>query len=368
MSLQDPFGNLPLPSDFPIFPNIYGPAADGTWSTARPLQAIININPKLTVPYMQHYSFGIQQELFQNYLFEIGFVGSKGTHLPFSLNINQALPANAQSPIRGQSTNTAGNVNLRVPYLGFSPTGLSEVNTGTDSRYNSLQTSITKRLSRGYQFNASYTWSKSLDNSSGGTSSTLGNISGSQDNLSQARGLSDFNRSHRAVGTVIYELPKIGPGALQGWQFSGIVTVQSGLPFNITDNTGAALYGVTSSRANWAPGATVSSVTLSGNVRNRLTRYFDTSGFVKAGNEFGNTGRNILIGPGQSNVDFSVIKKTKMPKTEAGNIEFRTEFFNLLNHANFDLPQNSVSSSTFGQITKTTNNARLIQFALKLNF
>ena len=170
------------------------------------------------------------------------------------------------------------------------------------------------------------------------------------------------------VGTVIYELPKIGPAALQGWQFSGIVTVQSGLPFNITDNTGAALYGVTSSRANWAPGATVSSVTLSGNVRNRLTRYFDTSGFVKAGNEFGNTGRNILIGPGQSNVDFSVIKKTKMPKTEAGNIEFRTEFFNLLNHANFDLPQNSVTSSTFGQITKTTNNARLIQFALKLNF
>jgi hypothetical protein len=368
MSLQDPFGNLPLPSDFPIFPNIYGPAADGTWSTSRPLQAIININPKLTVPYLQHYSFGIQQELFQNYLLEIGYVGSKGTHLPYSLNINQALPASALNPIRGQSANTSGNVNLRVPYLGFSPTGLSEVNTGTDSRYNSLQASITKRLTRGYQFNASYTWSKSLDNSSGGASSTLGNISGDQDNLSQARGLSDFNRSHRIVGTVIYELPKIGPAALQSWQFSGIVTVQSGLPFTITDSTGAALYGVTSSRANWSPGATVSSVTLSGNVRDRLTRYFDTSGFAKAGNEFGNSGRNILIGPGQSNVDFSVIKKTKLPRTETGNIEFRTEFFNLLNHANFDLPNSNVNSSTFGQITKTTNNARLIQFALKLNF
>jgi hypothetical protein len=207
-----------------------------------------------------------------------------------------------------------------------------------------------------------------VDNSSGGSSSTLGSISGDQSNLSQARGLSDFDRRHRVVGTFIGELPKFGPKALQGWQFSGIITMQTGNPFTVTDSTGAALYGVTSSRANFAPGASVSSVTLSGRAQDRLTRFFDISGFAKAGNEFGTAGRNILIAPGQANVDFSIIKKTAIPKHEQGNVEFRTEFFNLLNHANFNAPNSSITSGTFGQISSTSNNARLIQLALKVNF
>ena len=130
-----------------------------------------------------------------------------------------------------------------------------------------------------------------------------------------------------------------------------------------------------SARASWAPGATIQTATLTGDVRSRLNRYFDTSAFVRAGNGFGNTGRNILTGPGQSNVDFSVIKKTKLPKLESGNVEFRTEFFNLFNHANFARPTSptsdvnaNITSGTFGVITETSNNARLIQFALKVNF
>lgn len=366
-SFADPFGNLPLPSEFPIVPVIYGPPYD----SSRPSQSIINVNPTLRIPYMQHYSLGFQYEAVQNYLLEVGYVGSKGTKLPFSLNRNQALLATPQNPIRGQTDSTTGNISLRVPYLGFTPTGVSEVNTGTDSRYNSLQTSVTKRYSHGYQFNVSYTWAKSLDNSSGGESSTLGSVSGDQADLHQARGLSDFNRKHRMIGTFILDLPKFGPTVLQGWQFSGIVTVQSGLPINITDSSAATLYGVTSARASWAPGATVNTATLSGDVRSRLNKFFDTASFVRAGTGFGNVGRNNLIGPGQSNVDFSIIKKTKLPKLESGNAEFRTEFFNLFNHANFNRPTGAsanISSSQFGIITETSNNARLIQFALKLNF
>jgi len=170
------------------------------------------------------------------------------------------------------------------------------------------------------------------------------------------------------VGTFIYDLPRFGPAALQGWQFSGILTVQSGLPISITDSSAATLYGVTTSRASWAPNATVDTATLSGNVRDRLNKYFDTAAFIRAGTGFGNVGRNILTGPGQSNVDFSIIKKTKLPKLESGSAEFRTEFFNLLNHANFNRPSGNVTSSQFGFITDTSNNARLIQFALKVNF
>lgn len=363
-SFADPFGNLPLPSDFPIVPVIYGPPNN----TSRPLQSIINVNPLLRIPYMQHYSFNIQYEFIQNYLLEAGYVGSKGTKLPFSVQRNQAVLATPQNPIRGETTSTTANIGLRVPYLGFTPTGVSEVNTGTDSRYNSLQMNVSKRYSRGYQFNVSYTWSKSLDNSSGGSSSTLGGVSGDQTNLSQARGLSDFNREHRAVGTFIFDLPKFGPAALQGWQFSGIVTMQSGLPFTISDSSAATLYGVTSSRASWASGATVKTATLTGDVGSRLNKYFNTAAFTRAGTGFGNTGRNILIGPGQSNVDFSIIKKTKLPKLESGNAEFRTEFFNLFNHSNFNGPSGNVTSSQFGVISDTSNNGRLIQFALKLNF
>jgi hypothetical protein len=378
-TFDNPWGNLPLPSDFPIIPLIYGPSCPGSLATCadngnnpypatRAANAIINVNPKLVMPYMQHYSFNIQYEFAQDFLAEVGYVGSKGTKLPYSIQRNQAILATPQNPVRGITTSTAANINLRVPYLGFSPTGINEVNTGTDSRYSSLQTSLTRRFRKGYQFNASYTWSKSLDNSSGGGSSTLGGVSGDQTDLRQARGLSDFNRTHRVVGTFIYDLPAFGPTALQGWSFSGIVTRQSGLPFTITDGNGASLYG-TSARANFAPGATLETATLSGDVRSRLNAYFEKAAFASAGTGFGTAGRNILIGPPQSNVDFSIIKRTKLPKLESGNVEFRTEFFNLLNHANFDTPgSNIATTSTFGIISGTSNNGRLIQFALKVNF
>ena len=378
-TFENPWGVLPLPSEFPIYPLIYGPSCPGSLATCtdnnnnpypatRAASAIISVNPNLRMPYMQHYSLNIQYEFARNFMAEVGYVGSKGTKLPYSRQQNQALLATAQNPIRGITTSTAANINLRVPYLGFSPTGINEVNVGTDSRYSSLQTSVTKRYNKGYQFNASYTRAKSLDNSSGGASSTLGGISGDQTDLKQARGLSDFNRKHRLVGTFIYELPAFGPPALQGWQFSGIVTKQSGLPFTVTDGNGGALYG-TGSRANWAPGATVETATLSGDVRSRLNAYFNKAAFVGSGNGFGDTGRNILIGPPQSNFDFSIIKRTKLPKLESGNVEFRTEFFNLFNHANFDNPGSNVATaSSYGIISGTTNNGRLIQFALKVNF
>src|SRR6185436_163653 len=108
------------------------------------------------------------------------------------------------------------------------------------------------------------------------------------------------------VGTFIYDLPAFGPTALQGWSLSGILTKQSGLPFTITDGNGASLYG-TSSRANFALGETAETATLSGDVRSRLNAYFNKAAFASAGTGFGTAGRNILIGPPQSNIDFSII-------------------------------------------------------------
>src|SRR6185295_4200664 len=122
--------------------------------------------------------------------------------------INQPILASASAPVNGQTTNTAANAGLRVPYVGFSPTGLVWLETSTDSRYNSLQASVTRRLSKGLRMLASYTFAKSLDDNSGsGTGATFAVFDGDQTRLSLNRGLSDFDRTHRFALNFGYEIP-----------------------------------------------------------------------------------------------------------------------------------------------------------------
>jgi len=126
------------------------------------------------------------------------------------------------------------------------------------------------------------------------------------------------------------------------------------------------LYGTSSSRASFAPGATIASVQLSGSVESRLNQYFNTAAFVRAGNGFGDSGRNILRGPAQRNIDFSVNKR--IPILERLALEWRSEFFNVLNFVNFANPGSSITASSNGVIRSTTGNPRVIQMALKLQF
>src|SRR6185295_11372374 len=290
--------------------------------------------------------------------------------------INQPILASASAPVNGQTTNTAANAGLRVPYVGFSPTGLVWLETSTDSRYNALQTSVTRRLSKGLRLLASYTWSKSLDNNSGsGTGATFTQTDGDQTRLGLNRGLSDFDRKHRMVVNFSYNIPKWGFGlnntafgkrAFDGWQISGVTVLQSGTPFSILDTSGAAFYGTANSRASWAAGATIDSAQGSGRTQDRLNQYFNTGAFVRAGNLFGDSGRNILRGPSQRNLDISINKHIAI--TERVNLELRNEFFNVLNVANFANPGSSITASSYGVIRSTTGNPRVIQFALKLAF
>lgn len=141
---------------------------------------------------------------------------------------------------------------------------------------------------------------------------------------------------------------------------------QSGTPFSILDTSGAALYGTSNSRASFAPGATVETAIRSGRIQDRLTQYFNQAAFVRAGNDFGNTGRNILRGPAQRNFDLSVNKRFAV--SERLGLEWRTEFFNLFNLVNFAEPGNSITASGNATIRNTRGNPRVIQFALKLVF
>jgi hypothetical protein len=214
-----------------------------------------------------------------------------------------------------------------------------------------------------------------MDDTSGGSTTLFSEITGDESNMGSSKGVSDFDRTHRLMINSTYEIPRwgfgwnntaIGKRFFAGWQISGIGLWQSGAPFSITDSAGAVFYGTTGSRANYAPGATAQSARKSGSPQSRLNAYFDTTAFARAGNLFGNVGRNTMRGPRQRNVDFSVNKRLLI--TERLNLELRGEFFNALNMVNFASPTGSIASSGFGGIKATEGNPRVIQFAMKLAF
>jgi len=371
-SLQNPFaGATPPPTEaFPIFIPI----------GSAPTRQILYMDPTMKEPYTQQWSLNTQYGLGNGFVAELGYVGTKGTHLNANYSANQALLASPEHPIHDQTTNTIANLNQRVPILGFTTGGLSEYNNVFDSNYNSLQASLRKQYSHHLSFQLSYTFSHSIDDvsaSSSGRNQPIGGYTGDIYNHKANRGSSSFDRTHRFVASYLYELPgfasnKYMDHVLGGWAVSGVTTIQSGLPFSITDSTAGNIYG-RSGYAQFAPGKSASDALLTGKTEDRLNRYFDTSVFVPApaignGFDFGNSGRSILRGPGQTNFDMSLRKSFKTGG-DKGNLEFRSEFFNVLNHPIFSTPGTGrTTPSSFGVISSTSGAPRIIQFALKYIF
>jgi len=356
------------------------------------------VDPDYRPPVTQQYNLNLQTELGRNFLLEVGYVGTRGSHLIYAHSINQAQLASPSNPIRNLTTNTVANISRRVPILGFTPTGLNDIDSSANSWYNSLQASISKRLSRGLQFLTAYTFSRSLSDVATNTSASGFGFSGNQNNRRANYGLNDFNRRHRFVFSYVYELPS--PKRFNsfvntlagGWSVAGVTTIQSGLPLTFFGINSNNAFGVTGDRAQLAAGCTHANLATSGSVTSRLNGYFNTSCFARANpnaplsttnpavwppiqagstaTNFGNSGPGIVFGPGQNNSDIAIIKRTPVGWLKEGaNIEFRTEFFNAFNHPQFANPASSVSSpATFGVISATSVNPRIIQFGLKVNF
>ena len=322
-----------------------------------------SINPKDRTPYFQQWNLVVQRRLSGSILAEAGYVGSHGLHLADRVNINQAVPpANPANPTPLAS---------RRPFPEWGD--ILSFNYGEQSSYNALQTRLEKRFSGGLSFMAGYTWSHSIDTSSRGA----GAASWHQDvrNLHADRGSSDFDVRHHFVLSYTYSLP-VGKGKrwlggagggwdrlVGGWGVNGITTLLTGNYETVRvvgdrANTGGAPY----QRGNIAAGCADN-----GNLpradRN-IERYFNTDCFsITPLGTFGTSGRNILQTPGLNNWDIGVVKNT--PLTERMRLEFRTEFFNAWNHAQFGVPQLSVQSPLFGKI-RSARDPRLIQFAMKL--
>jgi predicted porin len=300
--------------------------------------------------YMQSWNLNIQHELTPDLALMVGYFGSKGTHLILRRNINQ--PVDGERPY--------SSLSMSSPILPGTPLGNITQAEGTgNSSYNALWVTGNQRLTRGLQLNASYTWSKSLDYNS---LSSEGVVVQNSYDLRGDHGVSDFDARHRFVVSAIYELPFRGNQYVEGWQLAAIVQIQSGNPVNIVTSD-ATVNGV----ANTLRPDVTGPINIIGSVE----QWFNTSVFT-AVDHFGNLGRNVVEGPGFNNTDFSIIKDTKLGERILA--QFRTEFFDVFNHANFGQPGSVVGTPNFGRITNTrfptgeSGSSRQVQFALKLVF
>jgi hypothetical protein len=399
-SLENPFPNLPPSSSFPNFVGNMLPGPPFTGSSF--LRTPFITDPDFKESTVQHFDLDLQYQ-HKSYLFSVAYAGAKGTHLAVGQSNNQPLLASPSDPVNGLTTNSAANAAERVPFVGLSPL-LFRLESSGNSIYNSLETTLKKDMSHGFQFLAAYTFSKSIDDAGDSLGAAIGGSFGfpivgqvvynDQNNVAAQRGVSDFDRTHRLVISGTWTVP--GPdhatsGLVQklgnGWSTSGVVTLQSGLPFSILDSAAGTLFGPATlyTTGSLAPGATLADAGRSGSVSSRVNEFFNTSAFVPApfipdgslidgtypvsggGTVFGSLGRNILRGPDQQDFDIAAIKTT--PLTDRVKLILRWEIFNLLNRPNFANPSNDVSTpSTFGVISALTVNPRIMQYALKLEF
>ena len=345
----------------------------------QPIATQQTLRPAIT----QQYTLNIQTEITPSLALQVGYVGSSSSHLMYSHGINQAGLATPSNPIRGETTSTLSNLDLRVPYEGFDAAQfLEQVSQGL-SNYNALEVTLKKNLSHGLQFIAAYTYSKTLATGAPTiVGSTYGGGSiGDQNNLYAAYGPANFSRPNRLIFSPIYEFPNFhrGPGyarkLLSGWAASAVVTLQSGTPLSFLNTNANNLYGTQSDFANMDLVGCGGSLKMPGSVVSRLNEYFNTSCFIPppvisadGGTGFGNAGPGLIRGPSQHNVDLSLRKATSI--NERVNVEFRAEFFNVFNSTQFANPDTTYSDGApaFGQITSTTVAARIGQFALKFNF
>jgi hypothetical protein len=337
--------------------------APGVSLPAGALVSPSGIQPNADTPTVESYTLRVEQQLARNLSLAVGYVGSRGYHEIISIDANLPVPA---------------FVNGNIFYPSGSPLANPQVaNTTTwwssgDSNYNALQVDVNHRLGHGLQLRGVYTYSKSLDDGTAWNSSVGTNAPGFvmfPPNPKIDWGLSTYDVRNAAVINGTYELPFARRNKfVGGWSVSAIETLQSGFPF--TPQLGYNPSGDGDSRnpvrPNWNPSFS-GPVILGG-----PNEFFNPAAFsTPATGTYGNVGRDTLIGPGIAELDISALKKTAL--SERVTLQFRAELFNVLNRANFGIPNAVVFSSatsgispTAGVITSTATSSRQVQFGLKL--
>jgi hypothetical protein len=388
--LEEPYKNRTTPPS-PVgnrFPFTIPPAgATGIWPIYLPVSGSPTYKPSNKLPYAEHFNLTIQREISKTAVFSIGFVASRGVHLFSQIEANPGSAAKCLAvapPLipSGQECGPFGEdsiynlsngttVNGTRPYsvtsgrelangqLDFSSNSWEA--TVANSSYNSLQTSLEKKVGD-FRFLAAYTWSKSLDNSSGFTDPI------NPLNPNNSRALSQFDLTHNFVFSYSYELPfaKSAHGVkgklLAGWTISGITRFATGFPVTLNESDDASLCGCNGADVPNYNGQSIHFL----NPRATGNLLFDPSPFSPETIGIpGTANRRFFHGPGFNNWDMAVHKNTRFGEKVA--MEFRAEFFNVFNHAQFTNPSGDINGSNFGQITNARD-PRIGQIALKFSF
>ncbi|MDP9159068.1 MAG: TonB-dependent receptor, partial [Acidobacteriota bacterium] len=394
----------------------------------------VDPNPKRN--YVVQYNLNVQQQITPTLSAMVAYVGSRGFHQPFRVDeANTVIPTKTSAGYLFPRVDVLGNIysslcNQTDPNgsddPSCAPPNTINPNLGSiramfykgSSYYNALETQLAKRMSHGLQLQGTFTWSKSIDTSSAtGAGDSFGNSISSLPwyDLKLNRGLSDFNVGRTFVMNGTWEIPSpkhlsgVADWAARGWELGIIFTASDGIPFTGTYGTGSDPLGSLSSDdwdvPNRLGGSGCKTLTNPGNATNYIKTncfavpvapnqaFFNANcdpappsvggplapGDLSCFNLRGNAGRNILIGPGLTELDFSVFKNNYIKSiSERFNVQFRAEIFNILNHANFAPPVTPDNSDIFdgtgaptgvsGLLSRTTTTAREIQFAIKVIF
>ncbi len=401
-SLATPFENL-QPGSFPMRWVNFATNQGSDITEASEAQTMLT-------PLIYSWNLDVQYEFKPTWVLQLGYVGSHGIHLAQTLHItNEAAVASAANPVNGVTTNAvlngstySSNARLRVPILGLSPTGAQYADTVGAEKFNSFQATLRKHLSHGLTLDAAYTFSRAFTN--------VPSVFNDPLNLRAQYGLNTAYRPQRLTIDYSWDIPTghltgVASKLLGGWNLSGITTIQDGQPLLITDTRGGAIYGLSGanplvqSSAEIAAGKTYAQLASPGPISQRLggasggCGYFNcgaNSPFTtipsvdptlpaSVGSGWGNMGIGPILGPGQFNFDVTVIKNTRVGGVhENGLLQFRAEFFNIMNHPQFGNPASNTPAVSnvasnlalpnFGQITALSVNPRLVQLALKYIF
>ena len=385
------------------FPNgLNAPVGNSQGSNAGIGEGFSIVDPNTKAPMIQQYSADVQRELGGGFALEVGYVASHSTHLTLgnpSINIDALSPTNLSlgnaalqaqitnpfygNPLVGNGSLSGPQINkfqLLLPYPAY--TAVNYIfGDQNHASYNSMVAKIQKRFSHGLTILSTLTWSKNMDESSGGVGSSLN--SGAQNapqnpyNTAAEYSYSNVDAPVRLATAISYNLP-VGKGqrflgnanrltdlALGGWSVNGVSVYQTGFPLQIYQNDTNALYGYGAQR----PNETSVSPGTSGSVEGRLYDYINPAAFTAAAQgTFGNTPRTLgsLRGPGQKNWDLSIFKNFTI--TERAKAQFRAEALNGFNSPLFHSPNTNISSGTFGQINSQDNFARQLQLAIRVTF
>jgi outer membrane receptor protein involved in Fe transport len=339
--------NPPFNSSVNIFNTLLSNPGGTTGALYPPgLSAVL---PPWKYPQVQKWSFSVQRDVGFNTTVEAAYVGTKGSHLLGAVNLNQPYP-------NAQVANGVISPDAVRPYPGYST--ITAYEPAFDSNYHALQVSAIHRLQHGVEFQASYTYSKTLTNAS----SEWGTPQNSRD-LRAEKGLASFDVPQVLTFNYVWDLPVfqnskgITKAVLGGWELSGITNIQSGFPLTVTlptDNQGT---GGGLERAN---------VVGNPNGPKTLYQWFNTAAFTTPPiATFGNEGNNVIRGPGTINWDVGMSKVFAF--REDVNLRFRGEFFNVFNHPSFASVDTGLGDLSFGQVNGALS-PRLVQLSLVLSF